>query len=349
MVPKPLNPRWGLLIGSCYWAPTLLFLLCFLKLSTALGCPQLCKRELWVLHPPLLAAMGVSRMQPCSSSPSASFWGYKTTQEAARIEEMLEICFISLPFFLVSCCRASEGCNKDQPKPESSSRNNRTTEEVCACCSPGGWGSCSEKCGRCWWRWWGVSSSPSLLELGVLVLLPALGHFLLSCNGVQGLSTPELLSLLPPHVLMQIFSQRKATSSVFVSLLKSCSDGALLEDAVCPPCRAEAELTQQMDLSSSGECCMLVLGCSRTSIPSTLPGVGSVLPRAPFPLAAGRSIGFPWWCCLAKGCPFGWGVVWLGCSSSSLFSWVWRSSVMVSSAVESCRCGSLVLSLFVFL
>lgn len=101
-----------------------------------------------MLQLPLLAEIGVSRVQPCSSSPSASFWGYKTTQGAARIEETMKICFISLPFFFsLSSCRVSEGCSK----PESSSRNNRTTEEVCACCSPGGWGSRSEKCGRCWW------------------------------------------------------------------------------------------------------------------------------------------------------------------------------------------------------
>lgn len=143
-----------------------------------------------MLQLPLLAEIGVSRVQPCSSSPSASFWGYKTTQGAARIEETMKICFISLPFFFfLSSCRVSEGCSK----PESSSRNNRTTEEVCACCSPGGWGSRSEKCGRCWWG--GGSSSPPLLELGVLMLLPALGHSLLSCSGVQGLSTPELHSL----------------------------------------------------------------------------------------------------------------------------------------------------------
>lgn len=60
----------------------------------------------------------------------------------------------------------------------------------------------------------GISSSLSLLDLGVLVLLPALGHSLPSCNGVQGLSTPELLSLP----------------------LSSCPDAALLPEEGNQPC-----------------------------------------------------------------------------------------------------------------
>lgn len=111
----------------------------------------------------------------------------------------------------------------------------------------------------------GVSSSPPLLELGVLMLLPALGHSLLSCSGVQGLSTPELHSL--PLSPCPGAAHLPEKCPAFISLLRSCSDGALQEDAVCAlHVEAEAELTQRADLSSSDERCMLVLGCSRTSI-----------------------------------------------------------------------------------
>lgn len=86
---------------------------------------------------------------------------------------------------------------------------------------------------------------------------------------------------------------------------------------------------------------MLVLGCSRASIPCTLPGVGST---GPTPSGCWQKQWLPLVVLVGQRLP-----LWVGCSSFSLFSWVWRSSVMVSSAVESCRCGSSVLHLFVFL